>query len=85
MRTKTAIASNQRMIPEHMQDWPKLKAISKDTTTENHAFAIAQHLMYYGYSIHGRWCQRSCMGEIVSLLEANVVPMKRGLYKKRTS
>ena len=62
---------------------------------QNHAAAIALHFMYYNFArVHQTLRVTPAMAagisdhvweieEIVSLLDANAVPMKRGPYKKR--
>jgi len=64
---------------------------------QNHAAAIALHFMYYNFArVHQTLRVTPAMAagisdhvweieEIVSLLDANAVPMKRGPYKKRTA
>jgi IS1 family transposase len=82
-------------IRMHMRRFTRLtNGFSKKI--ENHAYAVALHMMYYNFvRVHSKIRMSPAMaagvsdrlweiGDIVSLVEAaEVHPLKRGLYKKR--
>jgi hypothetical protein len=91
----TSFAERQNLTMRmHMRRFTRLtNAFSKKV--ENHAYAVALHMMYYNFvRIHGKTRMSPAMaagvsdrlweiGDIVALVEANdEAPKKRGPYKK---